>query len=224
MAIFGMVASLGWAEDAVDPNVVDPNADMLIGLADVNVVDDAIVSINYDGAEYLVAEGDLTLGTTTRWYIDANGVEILWVEGDPAPEATVSGTSSPKDGDVGSNADNFLFVDPTWGSNDMSSIDGINFQETIFPMPSNTFFIFERGGNDAGSMQAILADGSLGDAVVFDKASNGGPYANTEFQANGQNVYGVVFKTREPVIGVRITASGHDNLSISTPTPAVVIE
>jgi len=192
----------------------------LTGLADVNVVDDAIVSISYDGTEYLVAEGDLTLGSTTRWYIDANDVEILWAEGDPAPDATVSGTSSPKAGDVGSRADNFLFA--LEGSANISSIDGINFQETLFDAPSNTFFVFERGGNDAGTYQAILADGTLGDPVAFDKASNGGPYAKTPFKAAGQDGYGVVFKTNEPVIGVRINASGHDTLSISIPTPASV--
>lgn len=191
----------------------------LAGLADVNVVDDAIVSINYKGIDYVVAEGDLTLGTTTRWYLDANDVEILWAEGDPAPAATVDGTSSPKVGDVGSHADNFQFA--VEGAANISSIDGINFQETVFESPSSIFFIFERGGNDAGSMQAIMADGSLGDAVEFAKASNGGPYAKTGYKVSGQDEYGVVFKTNVPVMGVRVAASGHDTLSISIPTPVV---
>ena len=189
----------------------------LAGLADVNVVDDAIVSISRRHTKYIVADGDLTLGTTTRWYLDANGVETLWADGAPAPAATVSGTSNPKTGDVGSKADNFLFA--VGGAYDMSSIDGVNFQETIFPVPSSTFFIFERGGNDAGSMQAIFADGSLGQAVEFKKAADGGPYAKTPFKAAGQDAYGVVFKTSVPAVGVRITASGHDCLSISIPTP-----
>jgi len=189
----------------------------LAGLADVNVVGDAIVSLRYKGTEYVVADGDLTLGITTRWYIDANGVETLWADGAPAPAATVSGTSNPKTGDVGSRADNFLFA--IGGASDISSIDGINFQETIFAVPSNTFFIFERGGNDAGSMQAILADGSLGQAVALNTAAKGGPYAKTPFKAAGSDAYGVVFKTNVPVIGVRINASGFDTLSISIPTP-----
>jgi len=194
--------------------------DTLSGLADVTVVDDAIVSIQHEGTEYVVADGDLALGTTTRWYIDA-GVETLWAEGDPAPTATVSGTSNPKDGDVGSKTDNFLFT--LDGSTNISSIDGIDFQETIFPFLTDTFFLFERGGNDVGTWQAIHADGSLGAAVAFDKASAGGPYADTGINVNGQNAYGVVFKTSVPVQGVRITASGHDTLSISTPVEVIPV-
>jgi hypothetical protein len=155
--------------------------------------------------------------------VDANGVELLWAEGDPAPAATVSGTSTVKEDDAGSHADNFLLALEAGGAN-ISSLDGINFQETLFATPSDTFFLFERGGNDKGAWQAILADGSLGEAVEFDKASNGGPYAKTAFKANGQSAYGVVFKIKEPAIGVRISASGHDALSISVPTPVVIDE
>jgi len=190
-------------------------ADTLSGLADVTVVDDAIVSLRYDGTEYVVADGDLVVGTTTRWYIPAGGVETLWAEGDPAPAATVTGTSTTKEGDVGSNADNFLFeLD---GSTNISSIDGIDFQQTIFPFLSDTFFLFERGGNDSGTWQAIYADGSLGAPVTFSAAN---VYADTGIGVNGQNAFGVVFKTDMPVLGVRITASGHDTLSISTPAGA----
>ena len=67
-------------------------SDTLSGLADITVVDDAIVSLRYEGIEYVIANEDLTLGTTTRWYVTA-GVETLWEEGSPAPTATVSGTS-----------------------------------------------------------------------------------------------------------------------------------
>jgi len=188
-------------------------ADRLIGLADVTVVGDAIVSLRYAGIEYVVANGDLVLGTTTRWYIPAGGVATLWVEGDPAPSATVSGTSDPKVGDVGSHADNFLFT--LNGINDISSIDGINFQQTIFPVPVDTIFVFERGGNDSGTVQAILADDSLGTPLTLTK--NGAPYANTGVNVGGQNAFGYVLTTDVPVKGVRITASGHDALSISIP-------
>lgn len=194
-------------------NVVQ--ADTLTGLADVTVVDDAIVSLRYEGTEYVVADGDLVVGITTRWYIPVGGSETLWTEGDPAPAATVTGTSTPKSGDVGSKADNFLFeLD---GSTNISSIDGINFQQTIFPFLSDTFFLFERGGNDNGTWQAIYADGSLGVPVTFSAAN---VYADTGVSVNGQNAFGVVFKTDMPVLGVRITASGHDALSISTPAGA----
>jgi len=193
------------------------HADTLSKLSDVTVVDDAIVSFRYAGTEYVVADGYLALGTTTRWYIDT-GVETLWVDGTPAPAATVSGTSNVKTGDIGPKADNFLFR--LNGGNNISSIDGIDFQETIFPFLTNTFFHFERGGNDTGTWQAILADGSLGEPVQFSGATH---YADTGVSVGDQNAYGVVFTTDVPVLGVRITASGHDTLSISTPIPAPVL-
>jgi len=195
-------------------------ADTLSGLADVTVIDGAIVSFRYEGTEYVVDDEVLSLGTTTRWYIDA-GVEVLWPEGDPVPAAapTVPNPSSnAKVGDVGSKADNFLFT--LNGATDISSIDGINFQETVFPFLTNTFFHFERGGNDTGTWQAILADGSLGAPVSFSGATS---YADTGVNVNGQNAFGVVFTTDVPVQGVRITAEGHDTLSISALTVIPVI-
>lgn len=193
-------------------------ADSLVGLAEVEVVDDAMVSLHHEGVDYVVADGHLDLGVTTRWYVPADtGVAMLWEEGEPAPAATVSGTSNPKQGDVGSEADNFLFA--LQGAASLSSLDGIDYQETVFTSPRDTFFLFERGGNDAGIWQAIRVDGTLGPEVAFDKTSNGGPYADTGVSVDGQNAYGVVFKTDEPVLGLRIVASGHDTLSISTPTP-----
>jgi len=186
-------------------------ADTLRGLSDVTVVNGEIISLRYEGTEYVIADGLLGLGTTTRWYIDG-GVEVLWPDGDPVPAATptVNGTSNPKVGDVGSKADNFLFT--LNGSTDISSIDGIDFQQTVFPFLTKTIFLFERGGNDKGTWQAIHADGSLGMPVQFSGASD---YADTGVSVNGQNAFGVVFKTDVPVQGVRITASGHDTLSIS---------
>ena len=79
-------------------------ADSLSKLSDVTVVDGTIISFRYEGTEYVVEEGVVSLGTTTRWYI-VDGVEILWEEGDPVPpEApTVPDPSSnAKIGDVGS--------------------------------------------------------------------------------------------------------------------------
>jgi hypothetical protein len=45
----------------------DVKADALTGFSDITVVNDAIVSLRYGGTEYVVAKGDLMLGTTTRW-------------------------------------------------------------------------------------------------------------------------------------------------------------
>jgi hypothetical protein len=193
-------------------------ADTLSGLSDITVVDDALVSLRYDATEY--TPDGLILGTTTRWYIPTDtGIETLWPEGDPAPAATVSGTSDPKDGDVGSKADNFLFR--VGSSNDISSIDGIDFQQTVFPVLVDTIFVFERGGNDNGTVQAILADDSLGTALTLTK--NGAPYASTGVNVGGQTAFGYVLTTDVPVKGLRITASGHDALSISAiPEPATI--
>jgi hypothetical protein len=188
-------------------------ADSFDGLSDVTVVDDAIVSFRYAGTEYVIDNGDVVTGTTTRWYVIDN-IEYHWPDGDPVPAGcpTVSGTSTPKTGDIGAKADNFLFrLD---GSNNISSIDGIDFQETVFPFLTDTFFLFERGGNDTGTWQAIYANDTLGEAISFSAAS---VYADTGVNVGGQNAFGVVFKTDVPVKGVRITASGHDTLSISTP-------
>ena len=195
-------------------------ADLLSELPDVTVADDAIVSLTFGGTDYVVADGDLVLGTTTRWYIPAStGVETQWVDGDPVqPEMpTVGGTSSPKVGDIGANADNYLFKTTPGGSTDISSIDGIDFQETIFPFLVDSIFVFERGGNDPGTVQAILADDSLGTALTLTK--NGAPYANTGVGVNGQNAFGYVLTTDVPVKGLRITASGHDAFSVSAPIP-----
>ncbi len=154
------------------------------------------------------------LGTTTRWYIDpATGTETEWVEGDPIPAGvpTVGGTGTAKVADVGSLADNFLLRGG--GRNDISSIDAIDFQVTLFPHASNIFFLFERGGNDNGTWQGINEDGSLRPAVTFLASQD---YGDTGVSVGGQNAAGVAFLTDEPVIGVRIDASGHDTLSIST--------
>ena len=200
LALFAMVVVAG-----------PVGADTLSGLSDVTVVGGEIISFRYGGAEYVVANGDVALGTTTRWYV-AGGVETLWPDGDPVPAGTptVTATSDPKVGDIGSKGDNFLFT--LNGSTNISSIDGVDFQQTVFPFLTNTFFLFERGGNDKGTWQAIHADGSLGTPVQFNGATD---YANTGVSVNGQNAFGVVFTTDVPSQGVRITASGHDTLSIS---------
>jgi MYXO-CTERM domain-containing protein len=190
-------------------------ADMLVGLPGVQVDGGQILSIEHAGTTYVVANGDLAVGTTTRWYI-LNGVETHWVDGDPAPAATVGNTSNPKDYDIGAHADNWILA--TSGvANGLSSLDGIDFQQTIFPFASNLFFVFERGGNDNGTVQAILPGGQLGPALTL--TANQAPYANTGVSVAGQNAFGYVLVTDSPAIGLRITASGHDAMSISTPVP-----
>ncbi|UCD49830.1 MAG: discoidin domain-containing protein [Phycisphaerales bacterium] len=191
-------------------------ADELDGVSDITVTGGELISFRYGGTEYAAANEDVILGTTTRWYIPATGVETLWPEGDPAPADTVTGTSNAKSGDVGSKGDNFLFTDN--GATDISSIDGIDFQETIFPVPTKMIFVFERNGNDNGTVQGIFEDGSLGTALQL--VANGAPYADTGVNVNGQVAHGYVFISDKPVVGLRITASGHDTLTIcAVPMP-----
>ena len=134
--------------------------------------------------------------------------------GTPTDPPPVPNTSNPKADDIGAHADNFLLREN--GVNNISSLDGINFQETIFPVLSTKFFLFERGGNDSGTWQAILEDDTLGPAVQFTGSTD---YADTGVGVSGQNAWGVAFLTDQPVKGVRVTASGHDTLSISIPVP-----
>jgi hypothetical protein len=204
------------------------SADSVTGFNDV-AIDNSdpnnvfLSSLTWGGTTY--AGGSLVFGSTSRWYIPDTGIETLWVEGDDAQAGmpTVSGTSSPKPGDVGSHADNLLWRAPndTGGSTpDISSIDGIEFQETIFSTLVDTIFVFERGGNDSGTIQPILADDSLGTQLSI--TGGGDPYLLIG-NYSGQNDHGYVLETDVPVKGIRITASGHDSLTIATiPEPTTL--
>ena len=205
-------------------------ADQLVGLGSPDVVggvvdgNEVVVSLTYAGTEYVVADGALVTGTTTRWYIPAStGVETQWVDGDPVqPEMpTVAGTSNPKVGDHGWKADNFTFRVPSW-TNDICSIDGIDFMQTVFESLSDTFFVFERNGNDNGTVQAIRSDGSLGPALTL--TGGGSPYAATGISVGDQDAYGFVLITDAPAKGLRITASGFDALSISIPSKTIPLK
>ena len=193
------------------------HADTLTGLPDITVANNEITEIMYNGTTYVVANGDLALGTTTRHYIIGID-EFVWSDEDadngiiPTGLPTVPDTSNPKTGDPGYKADNFNLNN---GGTNISSIDGIDFQETIFEFLTNTIFVFERNGNDNGTVQAILADGSLGAPLTLTKG--GAPYASTGVNVGDQTAYGYVLTTDVRVQGLRITASGHDSLSISTP-------
>ena len=96
--------------------------------------------------------------------------------------------------------------------------------ETIFSTPTDTFFIFENGGNDAGTIQPINLNDTLGSELAF----NSSTYTDTPYDSGigSQDVKGLVVTTATLVKGIRITSSGFDALSISavyyeeaTPTP-----
>ena len=201
------------------------SADTVMGLGDVTVVESGgnltLETVTWNSHTY--TSDQLVTGETTRWSLHPTHrrPDRLWVEGDPVEPwmPTVGGTSSAKAGDVGSRADTLEWrVD---GVNWISSIDGIDYQETLFVEPVTEIFVFERGGNDNGTIQAILMDDSLGIELALN--AGGAPYANTGVNVGGQNAFGYVFQSDVPVKGLRITASGHDSLSVlTTPEPATL--
>jgi hypothetical protein len=200
-------------------------ADSLSGFntVTINNADPANVfleDLTYEGNTY--AGNVLLFGTTTRYYNTTNGTTLLWPEGDgvPADISIVPSTSNPKTGDVGSHADNLLWNS---GSPDISSLDGIAFQRTVFSSLVSAIFVFERGGNDSGTVQPILADDSLGAPLTLTAGSNAGnPYLLVG-NFSGQNDNGYVYLADVPIKGIQINAPGHDALTITAvPEPATL--
>lgn len=168
-----------------------------------------IGDLTYGGVTYTSAQ--FVYGTTERYYNTADSTQ-LWSEGDPVPAdiVPVPGTSSPKAGDVGSKADNNFWKKD--GATDISSIDALPFQRTIFSTPTDTIFVFERGANDQGTVQPILMDDTLGINLDITYSVIPGNYT-------GQNEGGYVVLMHNPIKGIQINASGHDSLSILTVVP-----
>ena len=192
-------------------------ADALAGFSDITVVSDAIVSLRYGGTEYVVANGDLMLGTTTRWYIPAaTGVPTLWKDGDSDPRGDNTAGAPPNPRTRARRATTSS-SDATGRTTCRPSTRSTS-RRRSFRFLTNTIFVFERGGNDTGTFQAILTDGSLGAPVAFNGAN---VYKDTGVDVAGQHAFGVVFTTDVRVKGVRITAPGHDALSISALPSAV---
>ncbi len=192
-----------------------PAADVVGGFNSVTIdnTDPAnvfISSLTYNATTY--TPGQFFYGTTTRFYNTSAGGTAVWIEGDPVPGdiVEVPGTSNAKVNDVGSHADNNLWV--AAGSTDISSIDGLPFQQTIFASPVDTIFVFERGGNDNGTISPILLDDTLGTPLTL--TANGAPYLSTGFSVAGQNAFGYVYTADSPIKGIQISAPGHDALSI----------
>jgi hypothetical protein len=204
-------------------------ADTISGFSNV-VIDDSdpnnvvLSTLTWNGITYNGSE--LVFGDTARWYTPGSGRDTLWVEGDPVQPGmpTVPGTGDPKVDDWGSRADNLLWASA--GGRDVSSIDGIDYQETLFAEPVDIIFVFEQGGDDTGTIQPILTDDSLGPALTLQ--AGGAPY---ELVGNytGQDDYGYVYEVTTvysnnvQVKGVLISASGHDAITVVTlPEPATL--
>ncbi len=181
---------------------------------DVTVVDGSLATLTWSGTSYSAAQ--LVLGTTTRYYNNDQGGVTAWLpEGSEVPGdlVAVSGTSNAKVDDVGSHADNFL-----WAGADISSLDGLVYQETIFATPTDTIFVFERGGNDSGTIYGITG-GAIDGGTALDKTIHYGTIGNF----SGQTDKGYVVQFDTAVDGIRIAASGHDSLTVTTiPEPATM--
>ena len=70
-----------------------------------------------------------------------------------------------------------------------------------------TIFIFEKGGNDNGSIQALDAMGDpVGNAVVFSPSDFAGT-GYTGYSDQPQGAFGTVITSDIPIYGVILTAS-----------------
>jgi hypothetical protein len=165
-----------------------------------------VQSINNYNSETYTAGTDLVLGTTTRYQSDG----------------------SPHVGGL-DGADNFDLTTQT--SRQDSSDNTLAYIETIFgdgeTEAYDTFFIFERHGDEDGWIEAIYETG-LGDKISF--SNRGGQFGDTGIQIDNNkniNAWLAVYELTSPAIGIRITnedpsGNAFDALSISavgTPIP-----
>ena len=171
------------------------SAGMVTGFSAVTVDDSSdpgtvtLTDLTYNGVTYTSAQ--FIFGTTTRFYDSETGSTEVWTEGTGVPGniVNVPGSSSPKAGDVGSHGDNALWLTEGDGP-DISSLDALPYQETLFSSPVNVVFVFERGGNDDGTIIPILVGGGLGMPSTL--TGPGDPYALIG-NYSGQNDHGYVF-------------------------------
>ena len=200
------------------------SADIVSGFTDVTLdtsVAGEIIMTDLTWGWITYNSGQFIYGTTERYYNTTNGTTELWVNGSgvPADILAVSGTSTPKVGDTGDHADNNIWR--TGGANNISSLDAIAYQETIFASPVDTIFVFERGGNDGGTVQAILVGGGLG--TPFTLTAGGAPYANVSLLTGGSGEFGYVYESDIPIAGIQIAAPGHDAFTVVTiPEPTTL--
>ncbi len=127
------------------------------------------------------------------------------------------------------NADNFNLYDVTTSYNPLDTVyfGGELWTDTNGDNPD--FFIFESRGNDSGTLQAILEDGSLGNTISF----SSGDWGDTGYDDSYGRSHGLAFSvtdlkdstgnnlTNSSVLqGIRISSSGIDPGCIC----AVVVE
>ncbi|QDU88771.1 hypothetical protein Pla175_21540 [Pirellulimonas nuda] len=210
----GLLGSVASADSVTGFNAVtydnsDPANIFLTGLT--------YNSVTYNSSQFVY-------GKTDRYYNLTAGGTALWApEGSafPADGTAVGGTSNPKAFDLGSEADNNLWlIDPAVpvgagsGTPDMASLDGLPYLKTLFASPVTDIFLFERGGGDPGTATPILsADGlTLGTPLQLAYSAVAGGNI-----LSGQGVQGFVYHADSPIWGFQIDASGLDALTILTP-------
>lgn len=119
--------------------------------------------------------------------------DILSINGIPVSDLIVGTTMFPdppaSEPQPAENADNFSLATAACADNQP-------YMQTMFGQAVTTIFIFEKSGNDNGSMQALDAGGDpVGNAVVFSPAD----FASTGYTGYGDQVaFGTVITSDIP--------------------------
>ncbi|MGL5020028.1 MAG: PKD domain-containing protein, partial [Luteolibacter sp.] len=177
-----------------------------------------LTSLAYNSLVY--PSSRFVYGTTERYYQTTSSVFQLWPSGTPIPaNLAQQGSVVAKPADVGSFANDNIWAGPGATSPaHITSLDGIPRLTTIFATPVTEVFVFERGGNDTGTIRPILVGGGLGPALTL--TGNGAPYLTTGITVSdgsaNQNIFGFVLKSDLPIQGIQIDAVGFDATSILT--------
>jgi len=126
--------------------------------------------------------------------LSINGIEV----GDLIVGTTTFPDPPASEPQPAENADNFSLATAACADNQP-------YMQTIFGQAVTTIFIFEKSGNDNGSMQALDAMGNpVGNAVVFSPDN----FAGTAYMGYGDQVaFGTVITSDVPIYGVVLTAS-----------------
>ena len=167
------------------------SADSLAGHGNITATGNGgtITDITYDGATYDVSSGDVVTGDVTKYDSSDN---------------PITGGDYPDTG-----AEDFDLS--TCASNGASG--PMTYLEVIFSEKSDIFFIYENGGTDSGTIQAIDGGSLVGSALSF----SSGTYTGTGYKSGvgNQDVKGMVYTTDSKVDGFRVTSAGIDILSFS---------
>jgi hypothetical protein len=178
-------------------------ADTISPHTDVSIPGDIIDSINNFDGETLLPYTDLELGVTTRYTASGGFHDDAWGN-DGADDFNRRTITHREPGDSERGDDALAYIETIFGDGDSDSYD--------------KFFIFEKNGDEVGTIQAIYKSGTLGAAIPFSGKSTFG-YTGVV------GVYLAVFEIESPAIGIRINCAGFDAQSISAtviPIPGAI--